>query len=282
MTPIDQPRVAPECPNPHVIYYTTVETTDWWQIAGGTVTYLGSTTETVTEIVELCTPGGFDQYYTDYTGNTQFLSAIQARAQLFDRIYDHLMDEDALLLNPCEPGNSSVDNIQDVLDELEIFSLVAFYEAYNSIIQECFEDLENEEIINDLCLEATDLVSLSDPDVTAYYVKFLDLQINFIHTGTGQNFQTNFSELCIQVPDRYPRVHSVEKIQRAFRLARYTTEATLNSGFIQPLSNEVKIAFLFTFRSLLAGEFSNPNSSTITGPGGCRGDIPGIPGDWTC
>ena len=200
-TPEEQPRVAPECPNPHIIVFTEIQTTDWWQINGnGTVVYLGSSTETYTVIVEMCTPGGFDQYYTDHTSNTQHLNATQARIWLFDRILDKLFSEGTELVNPCKPENSSADNIRDVLDELEVFSEEAFFEEFVNQLSACEEGLDQLILLdggilaNKTCKESFNFISVG----AGYTAQVNDIHQTYL-TSLGGFYAFYIGVMCIQV-----------------------------------------------------------------------------------
>lgn len=141
ITEEDQLRIGPVCYN---IYMITETVTEWWQVTelNGVITYTylgqGPTTVTTELIGETCTGPGFDEYYMNSVVNQVYITQTQAMV----RLGDMLIEEGIELIDLCNPENdTNHEIIESVVNNtnLEVITEQAFWEAYQSYLEDCLE-----------------------------------------------------------------------------------------------------------------------------------------------
>lgn len=282
----EEPRVPPICPEPHFVVYTFIEITDWWQVGGdGTVKFLGSSTETTTEVVEMCTPGFFDQYYTDISTYSINLNVAQAKAWKFDRIFEMLLDENISLFNPCKPDNSQADNIREIIDYLEEsdidFSTDAFLTGYLTALVQCDEGaeyvttLDGGYLHNKTCKGSFNYIPVGD----GYTAQVSDI-LHGYKTIDNDFFIYHIGVMCIQVSgtDAFGQPLTPQKAAElsAFAMDNARLELFDEMGQTIHTNAEAKAAYKGYIVDELI-KLTGAGTSSSVSFGVCQGNIPDEP-----
>ncbi|KAA3637387.1 MAG: hypothetical protein DWQ02_06835 [Bacteroidetes bacterium] len=291
----DELRVGEEC---WEIWMTTETTTDWFQIveADGitTITYLGSTTETNTELIGYdCLPGGFDQFYTGLVVNEVFMNQTQTQIWMLDK----WIEEGVQLVDFCNSDNDSNNEILEaVIDfaNIEVLTEEAFWEGYVEMLEDCLgisfkcKETEGEELLE--CIDA-ELALAESGFLNSHTCKS---SFNFVSVGAGYTTQVNeilhaykqigfpfmqyrIPEMCVQVngQDSYGNPLTADK---AAELAAYATDnariAVFDDIGLSVFSGlDAKLAFKAHFVSELS-ELTGGNATSSVSYGACFGNIP--------